>query len=153
MIEQVYTYSELRSTIITVKAFIKNNYWGKNLSLKTRIDRDLGITGDDAWELIEKFGKDLSIDLSLLQRHFLEYFNSEGDMIGTAWIDLIITSVKWLIFFILYPFSKAKVLQLKEYSYFHTHFKKDKELTIKDLVVSLLNKQFMPANNVKIKIT
>lgn len=50
-----------------------------------KIEDDLGITGDDAKEFLDKFSKKFSIDLSDLDLH--RYFESEGvGMINFSWL-------------------------------------------------------------------
>jgi acyl carrier protein len=48
----------------------------KNLSTTTDLARDLGVDGDDAFDLIDKFGKEFVVDLSDFK--FDSYFGSEG---------------------------------------------------------------------------
>ncbi len=42
----------------------------------TRIEKDLGVTGDDAAELIEAFAKEFQVDVSHFKFH--DYFGPEG---------------------------------------------------------------------------
>jgi len=42
----------------------------------TTLEKDLKITGDDAWEFIEAFGKEFKIDISDFD--YSKYFASEG---------------------------------------------------------------------------
>ena len=48
----------------------------ESLSLDTRIEEDLGATGDDAWELIEDVRKEFGIDFSSFD--FLKHFSPEA---------------------------------------------------------------------------
>jgi acyl carrier protein len=62
----------------TVIQFV-SKYWSvsaNNLSKDTRLEDDLGITGDDAVELFDKFSKEFHIDISDLDLR--KYFESEG---------------------------------------------------------------------------
>lgn len=43
---------------------------------ETRIEKDLGVTGDDAAELIEAFAKEFQVDVSRFTFH--DYFGPEG---------------------------------------------------------------------------
>ncbi len=52
---------------------------------ETRIEKDLGVTGDDANELIMAFAKEFHVDVS----HFIlhDYFGPEGTDIFCAYSD------------------------------------------------------------------
>ena len=61
-----------------IKLFI-SKYWSvpvNRLNHNTKLEDDLGITGDDAVEFFEKFSKEFNIDLSALDLR--KYFESEG---------------------------------------------------------------------------
>ena len=66
-----------------LKEFITKNYWSTKpgLTRETRISQDLRIEGDDASELMQKFGRQFNVDLSAFE--FEKYFMLEGfDPIG-----------------------------------------------------------------------
>lgn len=48
----------------------------EKLSLKTELLEDLGVDGDDAFELLQRFSEEFKVDLSTFQ--FDQYFGSEG---------------------------------------------------------------------------
>lgn len=53
----------------------------KNLNRQTRVEQDLGVTGDDAIEFIIAFGKEFNVDISRFK--FENHFRPEGiDVIG-----------------------------------------------------------------------
>ena len=57
------------------------------IQLSSRISDDLGIDGDDAVELFEKFGREFSVDLQKLWLQWELYFVPEGLEIGPGfWI-------------------------------------------------------------------
>ena len=60
--------------------FILREYWGKKdkLTLTTTIERDLGITGDDGDEFLEKFLKEFNIEYDKENFDPGKYFNDEG---------------------------------------------------------------------------
>lgn len=66
-----------------IKVFIKTNDWGdaKKLDKSTFVEKDMGITGMDAFDFINDYAKEFNVDVSELQID--KYFYSEGG------IDLI----------------------------------------------------------------
>ena len=77
----------MTNDIERIKLFI-SKYWSvpvDKLNRDTKIEDDLGITGDDAIEFFDKFSKEFSIDLSDLDLH--RYFESEGvGLINFSWL-------------------------------------------------------------------
>ena len=65
-----------------IKSFIEEHQGilRSRINTQSKIEEDLGITGDDAIEMLIAFGKKFNVDVS----HFMaaEYFNAEG----TSWI-------------------------------------------------------------------
>ncbi len=59
--------------------FIINEYWGKkeNMTLKTRLEKDLGITGDDGIEFLDKFLHHFDIDYDK-NRKWQLHFGPDG---------------------------------------------------------------------------
>lgn len=59
--------------------FIIREYWGKKnkMTLKTTIEKDLGITGTDGLEFLDKFLVHFNIDY-IKDRKWQNYFGSEG---------------------------------------------------------------------------
>lgn len=70
-----------------IKVFV-SKYWSvpvNRLSQETKLEDDLGITGDDAVDFFDKFSKEFNIDLSALD--FRRYFESEGvGLINFSWL-------------------------------------------------------------------
>jgi acyl carrier protein len=64
-----------------IKCFIEKLRWKYPFELKreTKIEQDLGITGDEAYEFIDAFSKQFSVDISNFR--FEDYFEPEGDWI------------------------------------------------------------------------
>jgi Protein of unknown function (DUF1493) len=46
------------------------------VTLDSEIERDMGVTGEDAWDLMEKFGRDFEIDMAKFR--FERHFGPEG---------------------------------------------------------------------------
>lgn len=103
-------YSELRSTTVSVIEFLKSEYWWEdNSNLKTIIEDDLGITGDDASELMEKFSTKFNVDLAGF--NFMKFFSPEGVdpiallLIPPFIIALLVALVKYSMVIFAYVFS------------------------------------------------
>ncbi len=59
-----------------VVAFIKDKYGFEVIDENTRLEEDLGITGDEAWDFFVDYKKKFDVDIS---NFFLyDYFQSEG---------------------------------------------------------------------------
>ncbi|MCK5677591.1 MAG: DUF1493 family protein [Flavobacteriaceae bacterium] len=71
-----------------VKEFMIREFFVDNIEIThiTTIERDLGITGDDAWDLLEKFGNEFDVDVSNFE--FKKYFQEEGDWVF-GWLSNI----------------------------------------------------------------
>jgi len=65
----------------TIKCFVENQRWQYPFEIErtTRIEKDLGISGDDAVEFIIAFSKQFNVNISDFMAE--EYFDSEGDKI------------------------------------------------------------------------
>ena len=89
-------FSKLRAAYSTVKEFIQAESWDtENIRLKTRIDADLGLSGDDNYELLEKFVKRFSLDHSKFR--YDQHFHSEGELFGSgAALENIVVFLLWL---------------------------------------------------------
>jgi acyl carrier protein len=49
------------------------------LTRETKLERDLGISGDDAWDLIVDYSKKFNVDITCFEMN--KYFSPEGDSI------------------------------------------------------------------------
>ncbi|MBL0104621.1 MAG: DUF1493 family protein [Bacteroidetes bacterium] len=77
-------FEKLRHAYITVKNFVETEAWGEIKSLKTKTEFDLGIAGDDAYELLEKFVVKFELDPKNFE--FLDHFTGEAELAeGCMW--------------------------------------------------------------------
>ncbi|PWG77933.1 DUF1493 family protein [Pararcticibacter amylolyticus] len=67
-----------------IKDFVEEQRWRYPFDLQrtTTLEKDLGITGDDAVEFLVAFGKEFNVDISNFMAD--EYFKPEGDKILPA---------------------------------------------------------------------
>lgn len=89
-------FSKLRAAYATVKEFIRaKSLDGEDIRLTTRIDADLGLSGDDNYEMLEEFVKRFSLDHSKFR--YDQHFHSEGELFGSgAALENIIVFLLWL---------------------------------------------------------
>jgi len=117
-------FSSLREISESVIHFIKTEYWWfEDLNMKSSIEDDLGITGDDAIEFMEKFADRYKVDLSDFK--FTKYFSPEGvsgnPLVALTTIPiyalcLIAFTGKFVIVGVLYPFSRKHSKKIYKYS-------------------------------------
>ncbi|HRY34191.1 MAG TPA: DUF1493 family protein [Bacteroidales bacterium] len=76
------------SNFDNIKSFVEEIRWKYPFELQreTRVEQDLGLTGDEAYEFMETFSKRFSIDITNFE--FSNYFEPEGDKILPAIIRL-----------------------------------------------------------------
>lgn len=67
-----------------IKSFVEEVRWKYPFELhrETRVEQDLGITGDEAYEFIDAFSKKFSVDVTNFK--FDSHFELEGDWILAA---------------------------------------------------------------------
>jgi len=77
----------MTNNIERVKLFV-SKYWSvplKKLSQNTKLEDDLGITGDDAAEFFNLFSTEFNVDLTDL--NLQKYFESEGiGLLNFSWL-------------------------------------------------------------------
>jgi len=158
-------YAELRSITESVIDFVSKEYWWeKDSTLKTEIETDLGISGDDAWELMQKFSKKYSVDLTNFK--FDRYFTPEGAHSSwILWIPVYLSSyviwiIKVVITILIYPFNKRLGGRLTEYSAKSMIIKmtdsfdypKLQSMTIADLVTSAACGEFIKRDSIRFEM-
>ncbi|WP_310593852.1 DUF1493 family protein [Flavobacterium sp.] len=81
------TFNKLKEFIINQSAV--ND---EEINSSTRIEDDLGVSGDDAVEFIIAFGKEFNVDISKFMAN--DYFSPEGDFILPALIRFLTNKKK-----------------------------------------------------------
>ena len=142
-------FAKLRHAYIIVREFIDNEAVGYNKlkSLDTKIRTDLGLSGDDNLELLEKFIDKFELDYEYFI--YNNHFYTEGELYGsrTALLNLLTLSI-WLPLktIELLTFNKIKIDKPK---FPVTPDREVSDLTFKDLLTWYIEKEFKP--NIKIK--
>ena len=157
-------FSELRSVSTSVIAFLENEYWWEDGSFKTEIENDLGITGNDGSELMEKFSKRFQVDIASFQSE--QYFDPEPSGINPlvlifTLLALTTIMLKVLLVGLVFPFSRVKSQQVWDYSltswwnrwsdeWDEENLEEIKSiLRLEDLIVTVVKGRFTPRQEVK----
>ena len=93
-------FTTLRHAYMEVKSFIEKEAGEEVTSLDTRLEEDMGCSGDDNWELLEKFIARYNLDATGFD--YSKHFLSEGELFGSLsaglWlISLPIVILLWMI--------------------------------------------------------
>ncbi len=126
-----------------VLLFLEENYGvGEIISSKETIEDDLGITGDDAYEMIEKFAQAFHVDMSKLQ--FTEYFQTEKelDIFPPLFVILLLKLLLFPFSVLILPFSRSASREMLLYNPFHITNSRKKRLTVGDLITSSFTHKF-----------
>ena len=142
-------FAKLRHAYVTVKSFIDKEAEGYSelKSLDTKIRADIGLSGDDNLELLEKFVEKFELDYKDFE--YGKHFYSEGELYGsdTALFNLLTLSV-WLPLktIELFTFNKIKINKPK---FPFTPDREVSDLTFKDLLTWYIEKEFKPSDKIK----
>lgn len=92
-------YSDLRNAYSKVSKFVSKKTGAKKLSLKTNIQDDLGIYGDDMEDLIQAFVKEFNLEYGSF--NYSHHFYTEGELFSSsAALKNILSLPKYLFNFI-----------------------------------------------------
>jgi len=138
-------FAKLRHAYIIVKAFIDNESLDKVNSLDTKIENDLGITGDDALDLLQKFIAKFELDHK--DFNFSKHFLSESEIGDPTVLLLALMSLSvWL------PLKTIELISLNKIKLdkpnWHTGPERA-DLTFKDMITWYIEKDFTPSGDVK----
>ncbi len=145
----VYTadFVTLRKAYIEVKTFIEAEAWdNETVILKTAIAEDLGMYGDDNFELLEKFASKYNLDIESFDysKHFLyegELFNNKAFNLGVLLLPI------WII-------EKLSFGLLKIYPHklFDGLYRPTTDCTMRQMLSWYLTKKYISSENLTIKL-
>jgi len=143
-------FKTLRLAYLEVKSFIENESGDEITSLDTKIENDLGLAGDDNWELLEKFVTKYKLNTTGFD--YSKHFLSEGELFnsGTALISLLMIPViilRWfikLITFGKYDFTDKQLFPNAE--------RKTLDMTFGDMLVWYLTGTYNLRGNIKVTL-
>jgi len=143
-------FKTLRSAYLEVKSFIEKESADEITSLNTRIENDLGMAGDDNYELLEKF----VVKYNLIAQDFdySKHFLSEGELFnsGTALITLLLLPIfllRWIIKLVTFgkiDFTGKKLFPDAE--------RQTLDMTFGDMLVWYLTGTYNLRSNVKVVV-
>ncbi len=143
-------FAKLRHAYCTVKGFINSESYDKVKSLNTTIEGDLGLSGDDNYELLEKFVAKFELDYRNFD--YSAHFYSEGELFGSggALINLLNLSV-WL------PLKTIELLTLNKVKidkkiFIHGDGREVADLTFRDLLTWYNEKEYKPSGSISYEI-
>jgi hypothetical protein len=142
-------FEKIRHAYIIVKQFLETEGYEKVTSLNNRVEEDLGLSGDDNYELLEKFVTKFELDNKNFD--YRKHFHEEGELFGSerALADLLTLSV-WLPLqtIELLTFNKIKI----DKPNFEFPYREVSDLTFKDLLTWYIEKEFKLSAEIKYEI-
>ena len=136
-----------------VLLFLEENYGiEKDADSKAGIEDDFGITGDDAYELLEKFQQVFIVDMSSF--NFTDYFHTESelDVFPSLFVTLLLNLFLLPFAILIFPFSKSAGKEMLLYNPFKKGYFHKKKLTVGDLITSSFTHKFSLQKEVVLKL-
>jgi len=136
-----------------VLLFLEKNYGTeKDTTSVSRIENDLGITGDDASELIQKFEQEFSVDMNGLI--FTGYFYDESEAVdANSFVFLLLFKLFLLpIALVALPFSWSDCKEILLCNPFRRDRSKKNELTVGDLITCTFTHKFTLQKDIAIRL-
>jgi hypothetical protein len=143
-------FEKLRHAYVTVKHFLETEGYEKVTSLDNKVEADLGLSGDDNSELLDKFVTKFELDHKNFD--YDKHFYSEGELFSSeaALANLLTLSI-WLPLktIELITFNKLKIDKPK---FPVTPDREVSDLTFKDLLTWYIEKEYIPNDKIKYEI-
>ena len=143
-------FEKLRHAYVTVKHFIETEGYEKVTSLDNKVEADLGLSGDDNSELLDKFVTKFELDYKNFD--YNKHFYSEGELFdsGAAIANLLTLSV-WL------PLKTIELITFNKVNLDKPKFpvtpdREVSDLTFKDLLTWYIEKEYIPSDKIKYEI-
>ena len=142
-------FSKLRFAYNTVKRFMEDEAFDDVTSLRTKIVEDLGMTGDDNYDLLTKFVKKFELDHSDFQ--YEKHFYTEGELYDStaALINLLSLSI-WI------PLKTVELLTLNKIHIpkpgFYKPPRKVTDMTFRELLVWYIEGRYVAADKIRYEI-
>ena len=121
------------------------------MTLDLEIENDLGCTGDDASELLEKLYHRFQIDFTGFE--FEKHFKNEGSG-SLSFLLLPLIFLFWIFGFIIQKLVLIFGIKLKNNAWqFFTLPKRELEITVGDLIVMAATKRFLLRKDINIQLS
>ncbi len=143
-------FEKLRHAYVTVKHFLETEGYEKVTSLDNKVEADLGLSGDDNSELLDKFVT--KFELNHKNFDYDKHFYSEGELFGSgAAIANLLTLSVWL------PLKTIELLTFNKVNLDKPKFpvtpdREVSDLTFKDLLSWYIEKEYIPSDKIKYEI-
>lgn len=144
-------YSELRSVYSDVIDYVREKApWQKDLSANTSIENDLGLYGLESAIFIDEFSKKFELDVSDLE--YADHFTPEDELFNPAFaffslLFLPATLLKAVFALLVWPFSAKIFSRIKTYRFIPVENNVRKDVTIGDLIISVIRGEFSERKN------
>jgi hypothetical protein len=138
-------FTTLRFAYKEVKSFVETELSVKNISLSTKVENDLGCTGDDAWDLLEKFVVKYELNSSGFE--FQKFFETEAEITSPLSSLITVVSILFIIFFYLIKLVTFGKFDLNNKLLFANSESDKPALTLGDMLVWYLTKEFSLRND------
>ncbi len=136
------TLSENMITMISEETKISK----EKISIKSSINNQLGIDGDDWISIKDRLRTDFNCSLSGFKFH--EYFFEEGENVLSfplMILDLIAVPIKLILYLIISLYDRGSAMKIWNYKL----IKRKPDLKIEDLITSILKNKWKPKNQVE----
>lgn len=140
-------FANLRQSYVTVKDFVESETGETVKSLDTKIAEDLGLWGDDNWDLLTKFVTKFKLDSKDFE--YDKHFESEGELFNSGALLLTILSAV-----VLAPLKLIELLSFKRIDFGLKLFQPGREkrpldLSFRDMVTWYIEGQFKLGTEIK----
>ncbi len=148
--EKEIDFSKLRFAYAVLKTFLENESGEKVLNLKTKIEEDMGMMGDDSYDLIARFVEKFELDYQDFD--FEKHFYSEGELMdpGMVVLNLLTLSI-WL------PLKVLELLTFNQLNIYKPEFQKAErettDMTFKDLLTWYIEGKYATEQDIKYVLT
>ena len=134
------SFSNLRQSYKTVKDFLETESGDEVKSLDTKIADDLGLWGDDNWDLLTKFVTTFKLDTRDFE--YDKHFESEGELFQSGTLILTVLSIIFLA-----PLKLIELLSLNKINFGLKVFKPGREkrpldLSFRDMLIWYIEGQY-----------
>lgn len=141
------SFSEVKNTYNELKDYFE--VWNNNIDLNTRIQEDLGCYGMDNEDILFQLHEKYRVDFS--EMDYSKYFNDEIEIVNP--LIFLLTPLLILKFFarlFIFPFSKQLSTRIKAWTISPFKWRETLDLTVGDLIVTILRKKFTERKSVRV---
>jgi hypothetical protein len=144
------SFSNLRQSYKTVKDFLETESGDEVKSLDTKIADDLGLWGDDNWDLLTKFVT--TFKLGTRDFEYDKHFESEGELFQSGALILTVLSIVFLA-----PLKLIELISFNKINFGLKVFKPGREkrpldLSFRDMLTWYIEGQYKLGTQIKYEL-